>query len=212
MSDKAWQRETLGKKVVGALHKNNFQAEYVENKEKAVQRLLELIPSQGTVGTGGSVTIGELGILDKLAARGNEVLNHRAPGLTPEQSNEIRRKQQLCDCFVCSTNALTLDGKLVNVDGMGNRVSAMIFGPKKVIVVAGTNKIVRDVEAALERIELTAAPLNNKRLNTPNPCTKSGICMDCQGETRICNVTTILRKKPSQTDITVLVVGEELGY
>lgn len=212
MSIKEWQQETVGKKVVEALLKNNFQAEYLENKEKAAQRLLELIPTMGSVGVGGSVTIGELAILATLAARGNEILNHGAPGLTPQQATEIRKKQQTCDCFLCSTNAITLDGKLVNVDGSGNRVSAMIYGPEKVIIVAGTNKIVKDVEAALERIEMIAAPLNNKRLNLPNPCTKSGVCLDCQGESRICNVTTIMRKKPSRTDITVLVVGEELGY
>ena len=212
MTVKVWQREAVGKKVVEALLKNNFRAEYLGRKEEAAQRLLEIVPAQGSVGIGGSVTIGQLEVLDKLAARGNKVLNHGVPGLTPQQAIEIRREQQLCDCFICSTNAVTLDGKLVNVDGSGNRVSAMIFGPKKVIIVVGTNKIVKDVDAALERIETTAAPLNNKRLNLPNPCTKSGFCQDCQSESRICNITTIIRKMTRLTEITVLVVGEELGY
>lgn len=211
MSVKEWHLEKLGKKAVEALLKNNISAEYVENKEKAVERLLDLIPVHGTIGFGGSVTLGQLGIMDKLTARGNELLNHRLPGLTPEQRVEIGQKQQICDCFLCSTNAITLDGKLVNTDGTGNRVSAMIFGPRQVIVVAGANKVVRDVDAALEKIEMFTAPQNNKRLNLPNPCTKSGVCMDCQNESRICNVTTIIRKKPSFTAITVLVVGEELG-
>lgn len=212
MNPKEWHWGKLGKKAVEALSRNNFQAEYVENKEIAVQRLLELIPGQGSVGVGGSVTIDQLGVMDKLTARGNEVLFHLAPNLTPQQSKEIRKKQQVCDCFICSTNAITLDGKLVNMDGVGNRVSAMTFGPEKVIIVAGVNKIAKDVDSALKKIEMITAPLNNKRLNMPNPCTTTGVCMDCQSPTRICNVLTIMQKKPRLTDITVLVVGEELGY
>lgn len=207
-----WQLERFGNKVVDALNKNNFQAQFIENKEKAAQRLLELVPVQGSVGIGGSVTIGQLDVLDTLAARGNEVLYHHAPGLTPEHSLEIRKKQLTCDCFISSTNAITLDGKLVNIDGNGNRVSAMTFGPEKVIIVAGANKIVKDLDAALERIEMIAAPLNNKRLNMKNPCTTTGLCSDCQSPSRICNVVTIMRKKPRLSNITVLVVGEALGY
>ncbi len=211
MDIRSLQRESLGRKVVEALRKNNFQAEYLETKEKAAERLLELIPAQGTVGVGGSVTIAQLGVLDKLQARGNELLNHGSKDLTPEQAQEMRIRQQTCDCFLTSTNAVTLDGKLVNEDGTGNRVAAMIFGPSKVIVVAGTNKIVRDVDAALERIEMVEAPLNCMRLNYANPCVKTGYCIDCQSEDRICNVTTIIRKKPRRTDFTVLIVGEDLG-
>lgn len=212
MSVKKRQGEILGKKVVQALQKNNFQAEYVEDKETAIRRLLELIPIEGTVGVGGSVTIEELKITDQLAARGNKVYWHNTPGLDPEEAQEIRIKQQTCDCFLTSTNAVTLDGILVNEDGTGNRVSAMIFGPKKVIVVTGINKIVKDVEAAIERIEMIAGPQNCLRLNYNTPCTKLGYCQDCQSERRICNVTTIMRKRPRLTDITVLIIGEELGY
>lgn len=111
-----------------------------------------------------------------------------------------------------STNAIIADGRLVNTDGTGNRVAAMIFGPKKVIVIAGTNKIVENLEEAEARIRMTAAPLNNKRLNRSNPCVTTGHCMDCQGPTRLCNVTTVLYKRPPVPDIHVLVVGEELGY
>mgnify|MGYP001371451884 FL=1 len=207
MSLKQWHWEQLGKKAVEALKKNNFNAEYCENAAVAKQRLLELIPEQGSVGFGGSVTISDFNIREALAARGNQVLYHHAPGLTPEQVKAIRKQQLVCDCFVCSTNAITLDGKLVNVDGTGNRVAAMIFGPEKVIIVAGANKIVKDVDAALERIEMYTAPLNNKRLNTGNPCTITGICMDCANPNRICNVVTIMQKRPRLTDITVLVVG-----
>lgn len=209
---KVWHNETIGTKTVGALIKNNFQAMYCPTKEEAVEKILALIPLDGTVGIGGSWTVGELGLLDKLASRGNTMFNHGLPGLSGEAKMELRRKQLTCDVFLAGTNAVTIDGKLVNTDGAGNRVAAMIFGPKKVIIVVGVNKIVKDLDEAEKRIQLYAAPINNKRLNTPNPCVKTGECMDCQGPTRICNVTTIMSKRPVFTDIHVVVVGESFGF
>jgi len=115
------------------------------------------------------------------------------------------------DVYLTGTNALTIDGKLVNEDATGNRVASMIFGPRQVIVIAGINKIVKDVDSALERIEMHAAPMNSRRLKYPNPCAETGFCSDCSGERRICNIVTIMRKKPAQTEVTVIVVGEEMG-
>jgi len=209
---KSWHNDIIGARAVAALVKNKFSATYCKTGSEAVEKILEQIPSSASVGIGGSCTVMQLGLLDKLASRGNEVLNHANPGLTPDESAKIRIRQLTSDVFLSSTNALTLDGKLVNTDGVGNRVAAMIFGPKKVILVVGINKIVKDVEAAEERIKLYAAPINNKRLNCPNPCTKTGECMECQGDTRICNVTTIMKKRPVLTDVHVFVVGEELGF
>lgn len=209
---KKWHKDTLGQKVVEALKKNNFKAEYAGTKEEARNKVLELVESSTSIGIGGSMTTIEAGLLDEFVKSGKIILDHAAAGLSPEEKLEIRRRQLTCDCFICSTNAVTLDGKLINVDGTGNRVSAMIFGPKKVVIVAGINKIAKDVDAAIERIELYAAPMNNKRLNIPNPCATTGICMDCSGSTRICNITTIIKKKPSQSDIHIIIVGEELGY
>ena len=114
--------------------------------------------------------------------------------------------------FVSGSNAITMEGELVNVDGTGNRVAALTFGPGKTIVIAGYNKIVRDIDEAFARIETHAAPMNNKRLDKPNPCVKSGVCMDCDGDTRLCRAYSILRKRPGGTDFTVIIVGEELGY
>lgn len=207
-----WHRDTLGAKVVEALIKNNFQAVYCQTRQAAVARVFDLIPNTATIGVGGSWTLNELGVLDKLAAQGNTILNHNKPDLSDEEKMEIRRRQLTCDVFLTGTNAVTMDGRLVNTDGIGNRVAAMIFGPKKVIVIVGINKVVHDVDEAEKRISLIAAPINNKRLNTPNPCVKAGECMDCQGPTRICNATTILHKRPRLTDIHVIVVGEELGF
>lgn len=213
MSDfKAWHNDTKGAKVVEALRKNHFDATYVKTKEEAVAEILELVPSEGAVGFGGSWTLQELGIAGLLEQRGNTVLNHNKPGLSPEEAGAIRKQQLTSDAFLTSSNAVTLKGELVNVDGAGNRVAAMIYGPKKVIVVVGVNKIVRDLDAAVSRIQQIAAPMNNKRLARPNPCVTTGECMDCQGPTRICNVTTILHKRPVLTDLHVIVVGEELGF
>ncbi|MDI9369981.1 MAG: lactate utilization protein [Synergistaceae bacterium] len=207
-----WHNEMIGGSVVEALKNNGFEAEYCADREEAVSRLLELIPETASVGCGGSWTIKQLGVADKLAERGNTMLDHGAPGLTNEQKNEIRKQQQICDVFLAGSNAVTMDGSLVNMDGTGNRVSAMIYGPDKVIIVAGTNKIVRDVAAAEERIRTKAAPINNKRIGSPNPCTRTGVCMDCEGPTRICNVLTVIKRKPGGTNFHVLIVGEDLGF
>ncbi|MDF2500922.1 MAG: hypothetical protein K0Q77_1636 [Anaerosporomusa subterranea] len=202
----------LGTQTVEALQKNRFSAAYFETAQAALETLLSVIPTNATVGVGGSWTLIQLGLVEKLEARGNIVFCHHKPGLTPEEILDIRRKQLTCDVFLTSTNAITADGRLVNTDATGNRVAAMIFGPKKVIVLAGVNKIVSDLEAAHERIRQTAAPQNNIRLKRPNPCVQTGYCVDCQGPTRLCNVNTVIHKRPPVSDIHVWIVGEELGY
>ena len=207
-----WHNDTFGEKVVKALEKNNFHAHYAVNRTEAIEKALSLIPAGATIGVGGSWTLKELGIPEQLAKKGHTVYDHNVPGLAMEESLTLRRKELLCDVFLSSANAVTLDGQLVNTDGSGNRVAAMSFGPKKVIVIVGVNKIVSDLDAAMERIETVAAPINNKRLDRPNPCTITGMCMDCQGSTRICNITSILHKRPPAIDFHVIVVGEELGF
>lgn len=204
--------EALGEAAVNALKANRFDASYLATGHEAVRQLLAMIPEDAVVGIGGSKTIETLGLAELLKDRGNTVLWHNEPGLTPEQSASYRHGQLSCDVFLASANAITLKGEIVNRDGVGNRVAAMIFGPQKVILVAGINKIVDNLEAAELRIRTVAAPLNNKRLNRPNPCVKTGVCMDCSSPTRICNVTTILSKRPSLTEMSVLLVGEELGF
>ena len=207
-----WHHDQVGERVAEALRRNDFDAVYCKSAAEAAEEVLRLVPENGTVGLGGSWTVKELGVVEKLKARGNIILDHGAPGLENDERVRIRRAQLTADAFLTGSNAVTMDGRLVNTDGSGNRVAAMIFGPGKVIVVAGVNKIVRDVEEAEERIRKTAAPINNKRLNLPNPCVKTGECMDCQGPTRICNVTTILHKRPKLTEMHVILVGEELGF
>ena len=213
MSDvKNWQRETIANRVLEALKKNFFDAVYFPDAEKAAEYIMGFVKSGMTVGFGGSMTVKGMGIQDKVKEKGGVVLDHGAPGLTHDETLAIRRKQLTCDLFLTGTNAITMDGWLVNVDGAGNRVAAMTFGPQKVIAVAGTNKIRKDLDTALERIEVLASPMNNKRLNYQNPCVKAGVCMDCQGESRICNIYSILKRKPRATNFTVVLIGESLGY
>ncbi|WP_346355543.1 lactate utilization protein [Azotosporobacter soli] len=207
-----WHNETLSLRTVSALQANRFKACYHATAAPAVAELLEAIPLSATVGVAGSWTLQEIGLIAALEERGQHLLNHNKPGLSPEESLAIRRQQLTCDIFLTSTNALTLNGELVNVDGAGNRVAAMTFGPGKVFVVTGANKIVPNIAAAQERIRLLAAPLNNKRLNRPNPCVTTGQCSDCQGASRICTITSILHKQPLSSDISVIIIGEELGF
>ena len=207
-----WHAETIATRTIQTLEKNNFSAFYFADKQSAIEKAISLVPEGASAGFGGSWTLKQLGLANTLAAKGHEVFDHNQPNLSLEESLAIRKKQLSCDTFFSSSNAITMDGQLVNVDGTGNRVGAMMFGPRQVVVIAGVNKIVSDLDSAMERIETYAAPINNKRLNRPNPCTVTGICMDCQGPARICNITTILHKKPGAILFTVILVGETLGF
>lgn len=207
-----WRYETIGKSACEALRKSGFDARFVLKGEEALAIIAGFIKPGMKVGFGGSMTIKAIGAPEKAAALGAEVLDHSAPGLSPERKLEVLRAQLTCDLFLASSNAVTLEGDIVNVDGNGNRVAALTFGPKKTVVVVGANKIVRDLDEALARLETNASPMNNKRLERPNPCVKTGICEDCRGDTRICRVYQILRRRPSLSDFTVIVVGEPLGY
>jgi hypothetical protein len=173
---------------------------------------LDLIPPDSVVGVGGSITVRELGLIEALQKRGNRVVQHWQKGLSFDEIIAVERQHLTSEVFLTSSNAITEAGQLVNVDGGGNRVAAMIFGPKKVIVIAGENKIVKDVDAGLERIKRVAAPLNAKRLNLSTPCAVTGVCTDCDIPERICNITTIIHRKSEETDITIILVGETLGF
>ncbi len=198
--------------VVENLKKNNFAVHVAENKEEGAQIVRSLIEKGATIGVGGSVTIDQLDILGGLESEGHLIFNHNKAGLTPQQVLDFRRRELTCDVFLTSTNALTEKGELVNIDGVGNRVAALTFGPKRVVVATGINKIVADVHAGIARIGSIAAPLNNKRLKKDMPCIKAGHCVDCQLPGRICNVTTITKKRPPLTDIHIVLIKEELGY
>jgi len=212
---KKWHLKKKIERTLAALRKNGFDVMYIPNKKEVVAKVLELIPSNALVGVGGSVTVRELGLLEILKSHRNRIADHWEAlhkKLASEEVMKVRKLLLNSDVLLTSTNAVTEKGHLVNIDHAGQRVAAMIFGPKKVIIVAGVNKIVRDVNEALERIKNVAAPMNAKRLNKKVPCTVTGICSDCDSQDRICNVTTIIERRPVHTDISVILVGEMLGY
>jgi len=199
-------------KIVRALNARDFEALWVPNREKTRQVILERIKPDDRVGVGGSISIRELEVLDNLKARGQTIYDHWAPDLTKEDILKIRKLQMQSDIFLSGTNALITDGRLVNIDGVGNRVDSMIFGPERVILVAGINKIVETLDAAFYRIKNVASPINARRLSIPTPCAKTGKCTDCRSPHRICRAVTILEWRPSLTQILVIIVNEPLGY
>jgi len=207
-----WHGSVLGLKTVDALRRNRFDAAFFETREEAAAAVLQFIKPGMQVAFGGSQTARQLELQQRVTEAGAEILDHNAPGLSDEEKMEVMRRQQICDLFICSSNAISLQGELFNLDGHGNRVAAMAFGPRRVIVVAGVNKLVTDEEASWERIRTIAAPINFKRLNRPNPCTKTGVCMNCNLPTRGCNIYVATRRKPPMMDFSVFIVNETLGF
>lgn len=204
------QYAKLGEKVVAALNGKRFQAQYVATREEALAAVMALIPPEASVGMGGSETLKEIGVMEALAKQGNMVFNHQ--GLSPEEAKKVRKQEMTADVFLAGTNALTLDGQLINTDGVGNRVAALTFGPDRVIVVVGANKIVRDEAEGRERIKMIAAPVNAIRLHTATPCAQTGYCMECNAPGKICNITVVTHAAPRGSDFHVIVVGETLGF
>ena len=179
---------------------------------------MSLIPERSVVGSGDSLTLRQIGAVDALEKGNYTFLDPWSPGISVEENVKLKKRALTSDVFVTGTNALTLDGKIVNVDGHGNRVAAMLFGPDKVILVIGINKIVQDLEQALDKIRNKTAPLNVKHhpgFDPMPPCGTTGVCSDCSSPWRICNKTVIIERQYDNNKykpvITVLIVGEELG-
>ena len=210
--NKTWWIEERARKTVEKLEAHDFKALYMKSRQEAVEEIWKYITPKTRVGAAGSITIRELGILDQLEKQGNIVYDHWKPGLSKEKILEIRKSQITSDLFLGSVNAITMNGEMVNIDGAGNRVNSHIFGPGKVILVVGYNKIVEDVQEGIKRVKNVAAPINAKRLNIDVPCAKLGKCVDCNSPNRICRVVVIHERRPSLTDILVILVGEELGF
>ncbi|MDD2206749.1 MAG: lactate utilization protein [Aminobacterium sp.] len=202
----------LGLEVVKALSSKGFEAVYADNRQQALDEVLNLIPQNSTVGIPGSVTIRQIGALEKLSERGCTIAQHWDPSLSPEEKKEVLKKEFLSDYFLTSSNALTQDGMLVNIDGTGNRVSAMAWGTNTLIFVVGINKIARDIDSALARIRDKATPPNAIRLNIDTPCTHVGHCVNCNSQSRVCRAVLILERPTMGRKTHVIVVGENLGY
>ena len=200
------------RKTLENLDRNHIMAIYLESKDQVVAKLTELLRQGDTVACGGSMTLFETGVIEHLRSGRYHFLDRYAEGLTRDQLQDIFRKSFLADGYVTSTNAITENGELYNVDGNGNRVAAMMYGPENVIVVAGINKLVRDVDEAVQRVKTIAAPANATRLSTLTPCVKTGTCMACKSEQRICCSYTVFGQQRVKNRMKVILVGEPLGY
>lgn len=211
MSPKQKSFENTAQTIIKNLEKRQMEGYYCENAAAAVEKALSFVEADSTVTYGGSETLNESGLKEALR-KGSYNLLDRDKAATPEIKKEIEAKTFVADYYFMSTNAITLDGELINVDGSGNRVAALIYGPKNVIIITGMNKIVPNVESGLTRVRNFAAPPNVVRLNKNTPCFTTGKCHDCLSPDCICNQTVITRRSGIKNRIKVILVGEELGY
>lgn len=197
------------------LEANGFEVRLHSERIEAAREILASIPSAASIGRSGSETCQVLGLWESLEARGNRIIDPYLPDLTPEQKGAIRRESQHADVFLSGTNAITMAGHLVNIDGVGNRVSSQIFGPQQVVIVAGVNKICPDLSSALKRIKSEACPKNARRLNLETPCAFDRPCPPpdgCRSPGRMCNATVIIERKPRLTPIRIHLINETLGF
>lgn len=209
---RAYNNEKMLRRIIQALRKRDFEAEYFADATSASNTLLKMIPENSSVGIGGSVTVRELRVIEQLEKRGNEVTHHWKPEATKETNRAIRQKEGTADFYLTSANAITEQGDIINIDGIGNRVAHMIYGPDNVIIIAGYNKIVPDIEAGIRRSREIAGVINAQRVGVKTPCAETGKCVDCKAPARICRVTTIIQYRPWQTNIKVMLINEILGF
>jgi hypothetical protein len=212
-------RSKEAQRALDALGKCGMETRWAPGRAEALEIALSCIMPRDTVGVGGSVTLDEIGLTNALRGgklHGGSVtfLDQYRSGLSREEALSLRRKSLDSDIFFSGANAITMSGEIVNMDGYGNRVAALAFGPRRICIVAGINKLVADFTAALARIGEKAAPLNCRRLNRRTPCAATGQCDDrnCAAPERICNILSVIRRQPGGNRIKVILVGEELGY
>jgi len=208
----SWYKEEQINRTIKNLRQRNMDGFFVNDDNELKELLKQLIDENSVVGVGDSMTLFETGVIDFLRDGNYTFLDKYREGITSEEKKSIYIQNFSADTFMCSTNALTESGELYNIDGNGSRVAPMIYGPKQVILVTGTNKIVKDIEEAEKRVRNYAAPVDAKRLGKDTPCTKLGYCVDCKSPNRICNDFTIIRGQFVKGRIKVIIVGEQLGY
>ena len=212
MTPKHQAYKALGNTMIKNFKKRNIEAFYCEDSASAVALAMELMKDGGTVGKGGTETIREVGLLDAVKTAEHLTFIDRELAKTPEEKKQIYFQTLQCDYFLMSSNAITVDGELINIDGNGNRVACLINGPEKVIVNAGMNKVVEDVDSGIARIGNFAAPANAARLESRTPCATLGHCGDCHSEDCMCCQILITRHSRHKGRIKVILVGEELGF
>lgn len=197
--------------IIKNLEKRNMEGYYFETAAACTETLLSEIPSGSIIGWGGSESLKECGLLDAIHSGSYELLD-RSSAKTPEESRQIYARTVLADYYLMSTNAITTDGELINIDGNGNRVACLIQGPSHVIIVAGMNKVVTDVKSGVARVRNMASPANAIRLERKLPCAETGVCHDCLSQECFCNHIVVTRCSMHPGRIKVYLVGEELGY
>lgn len=208
------------KRTMDALTHNRMNPHYVDTKAEVLPLVRSLLPEGCSVGVGGSMTLQETGVMELLRSGAYRFYDRYAPDLTPEQRNEVFREAAFADVFLCSSNAVTEQGELYNVDGHSNRIAALAFGPSRVVVIAGINKLVPDLPAAVRRVKEVAAPLNARRLHCDTYCNQAGHCLHPQGSMnegcaspqRICRNALVSAMQEDPQRLHVILVGEALGY
>lgn len=203
--------EKRGQVLVKNLRSRQFEAYYCPDRESALQKALELIPEGSSVGWGGCLSAEQIGLVDAVR-KGNYTAIDRDAAKTPEERTELMRRALLSDVFLTGANALSMDGQMVNIDGNGNRVAAIVYGPKSVVVVAGMNKVMDTLDVAVVRARTVAAPINKQRFAASTPCMTTGMCADCKAEGCICNQILITRNSRPAGRIKFILVGEDLGF
>lgn len=212
MTPKKIYYENLADTLIDKFNKRGIEGYYCDNAAEALLTAKRFLTPGCTVSWGGSQTLVEIGFLEALSTSSDYILYDRDKAKTPEERLQIYSKTVTADYYFMSSNAITLDGQLVNIDGGGNRVACLITGPKNVIVIAGMNKIATDVDAAIDRVRNMATPPNTVRLGRKTPCAETGKCSNCLVEDCICNQIVITRRSGIQGRIKVILVGEELGF
>lgn len=211
MNVREMRNEVLGNRVVKALESRNMEAYYVKTKEAALAKALELIPEGSSISWGGTMSAQEIGLTDALH-KGNYNVYDREQVETREEKEKIAHQALNCDFFIGSTNALSEDGVLVNVDGNANRVAAFAYGPKNVLLIVGMNKVVKTEADAMSRARNEAAPINAQRFGLDTPCCKTGSCFDCKNPDTICCQFLVTRYSKHPNRIKVILVNEDLGF
>ena len=205
--------EKVAAQIINKLEKRRMEGSYASSAAQAKTEVLAMIPQGATVFRCGSMTAAGMGLWEDISDLPEvKLIDPYQPELKPEEGLELRRQGLTADVMIASSNAITIDGKLVNLDGMGNRVASMAFGPKKVILLVGMNKVAANLESAMDRVKHRAAPINNVRYGLKNPCVETGLCSDCRTPQRICNMWSIIEGHMIQNRIHVKLIGEDLGY
>lgn len=197
--------------LVKNLKSRHFEAYYCTDKAQALEKALELIPKGSSVGWGGAVSAEQIGLIDAVRSGEYQTID-RAKGKTPEEQKQIMKQCLQAEVFLTGANALSMDGQMVNIDGNGNRVAAIVYGPESVIVIAGMNKVVDTLEDAVTRARTVAAPINKQRFPNQTPCEVTGTCADCKAVDCICNQILITRHCRPVGRIKFVIVGEDLGF